>query len=401
MMSRKRRKYLYIIGGFFLVFYILPNVINFRERRFFSDNNRLDHARELTKQKRDSVSVIPGGYYDRSQLYTYFFGEKNRELWTIPATVKVFNYDTINGGLTPYEVGGSQQTISIRVRDRTGKNWSLRSVNKDQMNVLPWWLRASLLRPVFRDQVSAMNPYGAKVVASLAATVGLPHTNPEMYWMPYVEHHKKYNERIAGRLVYLEQHLDSSWTNTPAFFNATELIETDEMEEKHGSGKIAIDTFLYLKTRLFDMLINDWDRHEGQWIWALTENGGRKMFHPIAKDRDIAFYVFDEGIINQLALQANEKFQSFRKEFGNIKGLMHQSKKLDKQILAGIPKQNFIAMAEEMKRSLSDASIRSAFNQYPPAVYAKFGQLHESILTNRLTQLPTVAETFHSLVNED
>lgn len=399
ILFRNRRRYFYIIGIFFLVFYILPNLLNFRESRYFSESKRIEQAKLFTGKFSDSIRLSPGEYYKSGGLYTFFFGEKNRELWTTPVLFKVFSYDSTR--LRPYEIGGSQQTISIRLRDSNGKSWVLRSVNKDQRNVLPWWLRPSIARSIFRDQVSAMNPYGAKVVSSLSASLHLPHTRPEIYWVPYNAKHGKYNERIAGRVVYLEEFLDATWRNAPLFLNAIEILDTDEMEALMEKEPVSVDTLLYLKTRLFDMLINDWDRHKDQWRWALTDSAGQKVFKPIAKDRDMAFYVFDEGIINKLAAGANDKFQSYRKDFGSIKGLMHQSEKMDKKLLKGLPKHYFIAISHEFLATLDAAAIKSAFSQYPPVIYHIYGVQHENILRSRLSQLPVVAEKFHQLVNED
>ncbi|MCE3281976.1 MAG: hypothetical protein K0Q66_713, partial [Chitinophagaceae bacterium] len=314
--------------------------------------------------------------------------------------VPVFNYGHVLGGLVPYELGGSQQTISIRLKDSAGRHWVLRSVNKDQKNVLPAILQPSLFRSVFRDQVSSMNPYGPKVVAMLSGVLQLPHVSPSLYWMPYDETHGKYNERMAGRLVYLEEHTDSTWRFTPQFMNATQIIETDELEAL-GKEKIPIDTLLYLKTRLFDMLVNDWDRHQDQWKWALVEVNGQRILRPIARDRDIAFYVFDEGIINRLAVGFNDKFQSFRPEFDNIKGLMKQSKKMDRQYLSGLPQSAFVSMATSIQAQLSSEQIAAAFQHYPPVIYKKYGRTHEAILAERLKRLTAAAAEFHKLVNKD
>lgn len=395
---RKRRKYLYFIIILLLVFYILPNILNFRERRFFSDNKRLSAAKELSTQFTDSIQVIPGEYYRRNKAYTYFFGVKNREMWTTPVYFKIFNYDTVKGGLKPFEIGGSQQTISIRMKDSSGRHWVLRSINKDQKKVLRWWLQPSVIRPVFRDQVSAMNPYGAKVVASLSQVLVLPHTNPETFWMPYAEKHTTYNERIGGRVVYLEEYIDSTWSS--AYFNAINIVRSDEMLQQTNREKIMIDTLLYLRIRLFDILISDWDRHPDQWRWALSDTGGKKIFHPVPRDRDMAFYVFDEGIINKLAVRVREKLQSFRKEFGSIKGLMLQSEEMDKKILKGVHKQQFLSVADDIRSKLTADKISTAFKQYPLVIYRQTGPQHEAILTARLLQLNSAAEQFYQLINE-
>lgn len=399
-MFRRRKKYIYIVVIILVVLYVLPNTLNFRERKYFSEDRRLKGAKELSAKAADSVTIIPGGFYERGDFYTWLFGRKHRDLWTTPVSIPVFNYDTVMGGLVPYEIGGSQQTISIRLRDSAGRHWVLRSVNKDQQNVLPWWLRGSIVRPVFRDQVSAMNPYGAKLVARLAAAAGLPHLNPKLYWMPFEPKYEKYNERMAGRLACLEAHLDSTWLAAPMFGYPQKIVDGEDFLEKEHK-KHPVDTMLYLKTRLFDMLVNDWDRHKDQWRWLLVDAGGKQIYQPVGRDRDIAFYIFDEGVINRVAVRANEKFQSFRPQFGSIAGLMKQSKKQDRQILKGVAKQHYIALARQLQQQLDSAAVGAAFREYPPAIYQRVGREHESILASRLKQLPSVAAAFHKLVNDD
>jgi hypothetical protein len=37
------------------------------------------------------------------------------------------------------------------------------------------------------------------------------------------------------------------------------------------------------------MIINDWDRHEDQWVWAEKKTGKERLYIPIGRDRDQAF----------------------------------------------------------------------------------------------------------------
>ncbi len=397
-MRKKRRKYLYWIAAFLLIFFVLPNVINFWEQRFFSEDQRLKEAKKLTSTNRDSVQIIPGEYYKRGSLHHFFFGKKNRDMWTAPVNVKVLHLDSSKGGLSPYDIGGSQQTISVKLKDTAGKHWVIRSVNKDQQNALPKILRHTALRFMFRDQVASMNPYAPMIAASLAESAQLPHCNPELFWMPYNEKHGKYNQKIAGRLVYLEENYDTTWHNQ--LYNATDIVDTDDMLELQRKKKISIDTILYLKNRLFDMLICDWDRHEGQWRWALIDSAGQKRFIPIAKDRDMAMYVFDEGILSHITLAVNNKFQSFRNEIVSVDGLMHQAKKLDKKILQGVSKEEFLAAVKQLQVQINAAAIEMAFLYYPSEIKQRFAPRHQQILLSRLQKMPVVAEEFYKLVND-
>jgi hypothetical protein len=398
MVSRKR-KYLYWIGGFILVFFILPNTINFKEREAFSESSRLKESKELIV-KNDSVLITPGKYYQRGGFYTFFFGEKNRNLWVTPVKVQLLNSDTLKGGLIPYAIGGSQQTISVRVKDTTGKHWVLRSVNKDQQNALPGPLRYSILRPVFRDQVAAMNPYSPLVVSVLAGAISIAHCHPKLYWVPYNPNYGRYNNTIAGRLVYLEELIDTTWAGSDEYPGADDIVGTDDMEEIHEKNKTPVDTLLYLKIRLFDMLVCDWDRHEAQWRWALVNESGKKIFKPIPKDRDMALYVFDEGILSYLALAINPKFQSFRSGYKNVWGLTKQAGHLDKLILKSVPKKYFLQLAKEIQSQITSTVIERAFKTYPPEIYQLAGKRHRDVLASRLQKLPGAAETFYKLINK-
>ena len=40
------------------------------------------------------------------------------------------------------------------------------------------------------------------------------------------------------------------------------------MKNLHKDEKYTVDEKEYIKARLFDMLIGDWDRHSDQWRWG-------------------------------------------------------------------------------------------------------------------------------------
>lgn len=393
---------MYLIGGLLLLTLILPNTTNFKERKAFSDERRLKEALELYNEAdvADSVVVIPGEYYNRGEFFTFFLGEKQRELWETPVKVKVFDYSEAKGGLEPYEEGGGNQTISIRLKDEEDRKWVLRSVDKDQKSALPKILRPSFLRFMFRDQVAAMNPYGHLVVPVLADAIGIHHSNPQLVLVPYDQEQGTYNERMAGRLAYLEEHLNSSWKKRERFGSPKDIVNTEEMLEMQEEETIPFDTTLYLKTRLFDMLISDWDRHPGQWEWALTKEKREKIFEPIPKDRDIAFYKFNEGLLSKIVLLFNNKLQSYQKDFGKVSGLMKQSRELDQMILQGVPMSEFGKVSQEIQQELTYEVIQEAFRQYPNPIYEKAGQQHEAILKARLEQLPDAATAFFHLLQK-
>ena len=126
-----------------------------------------------------SVRVAPGPQYARGAVWRTFFGQHYRTWWNAPVTVPVLHLATaVPGGLVPLQAGGSYQTHTLRLRASDGREYVLRSVDKDMSAALrPGWQKI-LLRGLLKDQTSATQPYGAYPVAYLAETAGVLHANP-------------------------------------------------------------------------------------------------------------------------------------------------------------------------------------------------------------------------------
>ena len=64
-----------------------------------------------------------------------------------------------------------------------------------------------------------------------------------------------------------------------------------------------VDQKWTLRSRMFDLLIHDWDRHDDQWRWARFDLAGEsekdkhRIYRPIPRDRDQAFSKYDGAFI--------------------------------------------------------------------------------------------------------
>ncbi len=164
------------------------------------------------------------------------------------------------------EEGGGNQTKSLDVRDRQGRLYSLRSVNKDPDPLIPNVARQLNLENIIIDGVSAQHPYGAVLAAALSNSVDLLHTHPKIVYVPQHKAMGEYAKEYGDRLFLLEYETEGeeNWTS---YNNVTEIVETDELQKmKMRLGdKLQIDTRKLVRARLFDLLIGDWDRHTKQW----------------------------------------------------------------------------------------------------------------------------------------
>lgn len=381
--------------------FVLPNVFNTREEKAFSSEYRLQEAKKMfnINHLSDSVTVLLSGFYTRGSTAHYLFGKHYRALWNTQIKLPVFNIDTAKGGLTFLELGGGQQTLSAELKSKDSKTYTLRSVDKDQSKALPVFLQYSFLRPLFRDQASALNPFGALITSHLEESLNILHTQPKMYFVPY-DSSMSGADILAGRAMILEEEPDSTWIGSKIFDNPIDIISTEEMIKKRMHKELVPDSLEYLKCRLLDFLISDWDRHEGQWEWAVFNENNKVLARPIAMDRDMAFFKFDDGTLNQFALVLNNKFQSFNPEIEDVSGLIRNSKNIDYAILKNTPLDDFLKQSNHVQNTVTDSVIDRAFKTYPSHIYAKYGENHASILKQRITHLDSAATDFYKLLHD-
>src|SRR5690606_7061176 len=86
----------------------------------------------------DSVTVAVNKKYDEISGFQRFISGKNyRKEWSTPVNLKVFRINKEMGGFKIKDVGGGKQTKSLRLEDKDGREWTLRTVDKDPEGVVP------------------------------------------------------------------------------------------------------------------------------------------------------------------------------------------------------------------------------------------------------------------------
>src|SRR3982751_753506 len=76
-------------------------------------------------------TVIAGPEYKRGAFHQFLWGSHYRKEWTTPVKVPVIDLATFAGGLKPTEQGGGRQTKTLRLVNKNGKQYVLRSIDKD------------------------------------------------------------------------------------------------------------------------------------------------------------------------------------------------------------------------------------------------------------------------------
>ena len=360
----------------------------------------------LSRYADSTVTVAANPEYDRSAFYEFFLGEGYREVWAAEVEVPVFDLATFGGpGLRPVQRGGGMQTVSLRLEDDDGNQWVLRSVDKETEKGIPEPLRSTVAADIYQDQTSTQHPYSALPVAALAGTLGLHHTNPRYVWVPDDERFGAYQSTVANRLMLFEERPRGDETDRPSFGAPEDTDGTPTVYANvSADNDDRVDQQSFLRHRLFDIWINDWDRHGDQWRWAEFEDDGAgddaaggKRYEPIPRDRDQAFFNVT-GLFPSLAKYVVPKLVRFDDDYGSISGLTTNGLDLDRRFLNELTRDDFLAAARELQAAATDAEIDAALAVWPASVQALSSATMRRNLRARRANLPAAAEKYYELL---
>ncbi|MBC5992250.1 hypothetical protein [Pontibacter cellulosilyticus] len=352
----------------------------------------------------DSVTVKAGKHYQRGQFYRLLWGTRHRNAWTAPVIVPILRLDTVKGGLKVERIGGGMQTISATMVGADGMVYALRTVDKRPQVMLPPILQNTIFADLVRDQTSALNPYGALVVAPLARAVGVHTSTPTLvYITPNEDRLKEHKKLLSDRLYLLEEKFNDKRSLVGELSEAYDILNTDEvLANRYKYNNHVIDQLEFAKARLLDLLIGDRDRHEEQWEWAVFKENGQHIYRPLPKDRDNAFFRYDDGILSWLISRkwTNRKFETFDKKYKDVKALMIKSEFIDARAMPDVTAYQFDSLANDMKQRLTDQVIAQAVQKLPDSVYELQGETLEQNLRSRRDNLDKAARKFYEVLSE-
>jgi hypothetical protein len=344
---------------------------------------RADPPRALDVRGASRVETALGSRYGAGPVRRFLLGDGYRDAWAAPVDLPVLELSELGGGALPIRRGGGGQTLTLHLRGRDGNRYVFRSVDKNQGGTLSALPRA-ILGPVRQDQVSALHPGAALVAASLHRSAGLPQMAPRLVVMADDPTLGRFRREFAGLPGIVERYPGDGFAGAP------EVVSTEDLwPELRAGGEVDVRGFL--ATRLLDVYLGDWDRHEGQWRWAGTPRAEGTLWVPIARDRDYALTDY-RGALPALARWIDPKVVRFDREYRDLGGLLVKARPLDLRLLCGLRRPTWDSAATALARSLTDAEIARAVSQLPPE-HAR--QRLQGILQARRDRLPSAAARFH------
>ena len=340
----------------------------------------------------DSITVqVHPSYANRGRFHRWFFGEGYRKEWAAPTKLPVLRLSQISGGLTPTQTGGGFQSKSLRLKDAKGREWVIRGVEKSTDKLLPEGLRETFAKDWVDDVTSSQHPFSALVVPPIANAVQVPHSNPVIGVVAPDKNLEEFNRAFSHTVVLLEERepLGESDNSNKAERNL------------YKDNDNTYDAKAFLRARMLDMLLGDWDRHEDQWRWYNQSKDKNKDYIGIPRDRDQVFHL-NRGIIPTIASQEflMPMFRGFDSKIGHIKWQIFKSKFMNMMPSSQLDRQTWTDVAQGFKTAVTDSVLEVALRRLPASSY----QLRHDVLLAKLKarrdRIPSAMNEYYKFIQK-
>lgn len=352
----------------------------------------------------DSISAVGHEIYAASDLRQVMWGKHYRAAWTAEIKAPVLDLSTFNGeGLVPLKMGGGQQTRSLRMEAPDGRQYVLRSISKNVKKIVPNNFQGTVYTDIAQDQISMAHPYGAFIVPPLAEAANVYHTNPRLVYLPRQSILGDYNGVLGDEFFLFEERPQGKKYDIESFGKPDKIISYGSMVRKERKEHHHyVDQKQVLRSRIFDLWLGDWDRHDDQWRWGVFEKKDKTVFRPIPRDRDQIFLSFD-GVLPRIMSSkwGLRMFQNFDYDIRDVAGLGHAARFFDRAFLTEQDLNDWEKMAEEIKENLTDEVIEDALHQWPDEIYALNGDDIVLKLKARRDRLTEFAREFYLFLNTE
>ncbi len=341
----------------------------------------------------DTVRIAASTQYQRNQLHELTLGGGYRALWEAVIEVPVLDLAREGGGLTPTRRFGGNQTPVLAFRGRDGRSYTFRSTDKDPSVVLHPDLQETFVKDIVQDQMAAQHPAAPIIADRITAAAGVLTPQERFVVIPDDPALGEFRAQFAGMLgTFYEYPMAAAGTN-PGFRAATEILEHDAMYERLAKSPAErVDATAFLRARLVDLMLGDFDRHRKQWRWVKLP--GADLWQPLPEDRDMAFVRY-EGVLVRFAHVYIPILQKYGPKYDDIYGLTLHGWEQDRWLLTGLEWADWERVATEVQARVTDQVIADAVAAQPRAYQELDGARLTADLTGRRDRLLEGARKFY------
>lgn len=379
-----------------------------------SNSAASDTLRGVASGRQVSRSIYPADQRTKSKLYNWLWGVHYRQLYTIPITVPTF-YPSRHGGGLDF-VRQAPNFHGLLMKNDRNRYFLLRPLGGSTSFIESDFFREMYRRKDFKgtymnefigDAYTIINPYSFLVADRLGEASGQISTKSDIYYVPSdaILDTVADGSSIQNKLVNL--------IDVPDMHRANVHTTPELLDSLRSTRDNEVDQALYLRERLLDMVIGDWNKIPENWYWISSAAdsagaGGRdsllagrdegRSYRPIVIDRNHAFTKVDgvmfKQILSVLSLGFIINYDSTltRK---SLKKLNTLGFPIDMAVASQSDEAAWRQQATLLKSQLTDAVIDEAFQRLPASVRPLEAEALKGRLRSRRDQLDTIAGLYY------
>ena len=367
-----------------------------------------------TFPKKVEVSIYSDEEPDKSSVQQLLLGERYQKNYRKPITASVATFDTLYGGLQVVRDAGGRKNKSLLLKTKDGRELTMTALRKSSTKYLDKVLlknsyvtddyERTEIESLLLDLYTTSHPYVFMAIPDLSDAAKIYHTNPAIFYIPKHETLGAFNTDYGNELYRIEERPEQNYTDERNFGYADDIESTYDIIEKiRENEKYRIDENAYIRARLFDMLVGDWDRHQDQWRWAkFNQDNGDVLYKPIPKNRDQVFSDFDGTLVDivKVISGASNHLQVYDDKLEDIKWINSAGVKLDRVLIQQSDRQVWLKQAKFLQDNISDGIIETAFQKIPLEAQDSMIDDIKSKLKGRRANLVDIAARYYDYLNE-
>jgi len=309
-------------------------------------------------------------YKEHKSFYIKAWGDHYRHMYYTPVTVSTIRLDSLSGNIQTIEQ--AKQYYGLYLKDSEGKTKLLKllggvsafsesdffSKTYNQQDY-----KNTYIGDFVKEAYTIQHPFIFMSTDYLARKANLYSYDPQIYYVS-----ESQIDTVAGG-IELDKKLVAIY-DLPDTQSYSHIINTkDLISHLNENSAFKVNQELYIRARLFDMLVGDWNKAAGNWNWISYQDKDSTFFDPIVVDRSFAFTRVDGFAFRQLLNMLGLGFiTDYKKELKNIAKFNELGHALDVALLSGCDESVWLEQAQFLKTELSKPVINEAFRKLPSEV---------------------------------
>lgn len=343
-------------------------------------------------------AIYPEKMKTHNSIYNKVWGKHYRELYYKPVSVKLATLESLYGGLSIREQIPKMHGVVLS--DKKDNLYFLKPLGGGS-----GFLESSFFRKVYNPEdfkdtylgdfvteaYTIAHPYTFIASGLMADKLGLISFKPQINYIAEATE----NDTIADG-TNLKNKLVSI-AEVPGDERYRHAGTTEELLDKlKTSSTYKIDQRKYIRTRLFDMLIGDWNKIPESWYWIENGQDSSVVYEPVVVDRNYAFTKVDGIFFRPLLRMLGLNFiTNYHYKIKDVKEFNKLGYALDIALTQASDESLWIEEAKYIQNNLTDEMINKAFSTLPAEVQdAQTGEIREN-MKMRKDDLVKIAQTYY------